>query len=193
MRDRLARLGIFRLSDLVLHLPLRYEDETRIVSIHDALSGETVQIEGTVRKTEVKFRPGRQLVSDVDDGSGRVMMRCFNFYPSQQKALAPGARVRVLGEIRTAARLYKDGYDWRDVECAVIKDWQYGEILYIRTDTCELAYVENMTQGERQRRIEELAPDKADEKSIPAEKSDEEIRKEMETRGFMTSEKSAVN
>jgi ATP-dependent DNA helicase RecG len=100
VRDRLARLGIFQLSDLVLHLPLRYEDETRIVSIHDALSGDTVQIEGTVVKTEVKFRPGRQLVSEVDDGSGRLMMRFFNFYPSQQKALAPGARVRVMGEIR---------------------------------------------------------------------------------------------
>ena len=100
VRDRLARLGIFQLSDLVLHLPLRYEDETRIVSIHDALSGDTVQIEGTVVKTEVKFRPGRQLVSEVDDGSSRLMMRFFNFYPSQQKALAPGARVRVMGEIR---------------------------------------------------------------------------------------------
>ena len=100
VRDRLALLGISQLSDLVLHLPLRYEDETRIVSIHEALSGDTVQIEGTVVKTEVKFRPGRQLISEVDDGSGRLMMRFFNFYPSQQKALAPGARVRVMGEIR---------------------------------------------------------------------------------------------
>ena len=100
VRDKLALLGIFQLSDLVLHLPLRYEDETRIVSIHDALSGDTVQIEGTVVKTEVKFRPGRQLVSEVDDGSGGLMMRFFNFYPSQQKLLAPGARVRVMGEIR---------------------------------------------------------------------------------------------
>jgi ATP-dependent DNA helicase RecG len=100
VRDRLARLAIFQLPDLVLHLPLRYEDETRIVSIHDALSGDTVQIEGSVVKTEVKYRPGRQLVSEVDDGSARLMMRFFNFYPSQQKALAPGARVRVMGEIR---------------------------------------------------------------------------------------------
>jgi ATP-dependent DNA helicase RecG len=98
--EKLRNLGVWRLADLVLHLPLRYEDETRIVSIHDALSGDTVQVEGTVAKTEVKFRPGRQLISEVDDGSGRLMMRFFNFYPSQQKALAPGARVRVLGEIR---------------------------------------------------------------------------------------------
>jgi ATP-dependent DNA helicase RecG len=85
---------------MVTHLPLRYEDETRIVSIHDALSGETVQVEGTVVETNIKFRPGRQLVSEIDDGSGRLTMRFFNFYPSQKNALAPGAKVRAMGEVR---------------------------------------------------------------------------------------------
>jgi ATP-dependent DNA helicase RecG len=98
--EKLARLGVVRLSDLVLHLPLRYEDETRIVSIHDALSGDTVQIEGTVVGTDIQYRPRRQLISKVEDGSGLLTIRYFNFYPSQQKALAPGARVRVMGEIR---------------------------------------------------------------------------------------------
>ncbi len=100
VQEKLARIGIHKLSDLVTHLPLRYEDETRIVSIHDALSGETVQVEGTVVETHIKFRPGRQLVCEIDDGSGRLMMRFFNFYPSQKDALAAGARVRAMGEIR---------------------------------------------------------------------------------------------
>jgi ATP-dependent DNA helicase RecG len=100
IRAKLAKIGIYRLSDLATHLPLRYEDETRIVPIHDAVSGDTVQIEGTVVETSVKFRPGRQLISEVDDGSGRVAMRFFNFYPSQKNALAPGTKVRVMGEIR---------------------------------------------------------------------------------------------
>jgi ATP-dependent DNA helicase RecG len=100
VQEKLARIGIRQLSDLVTHLPLRYEDETRIVSVHDALSGETVQIEGTVVETQIRFRPGRQLISEIDDGSGRLMMRFFNFYPSQKNALAPGAKVRVMGEIR---------------------------------------------------------------------------------------------
>ena len=100
VQEKLARIGIRQLSDLVTHLPLRYEDETRIVSIHDALSGETVQVEGTVVETQIKFRPGRQLICEIDDGSGRLMMRFFNFYPSQKTALAPGAKVRVMGEIR---------------------------------------------------------------------------------------------
>jgi len=97
---KLAKIGIYQLSDLVTHLPLRYEDETRIVPIHDAVSGESVQIEGTVVDTTIKFRPGRQLISEVDDGSGRLVMRFFNFYPSQRNALAPGTKVRVMGEIR---------------------------------------------------------------------------------------------
>jgi ATP-dependent DNA helicase RecG len=100
VQEKLARLGIRQLSDLVTHLPLRYEDETRIVCIHDALSGDTVQVEGTVVETQIKFRPGRQLISEIDDGSGRLVMRFFNFYPSQKNALAPGAKVRVMGEIR---------------------------------------------------------------------------------------------
>src|SRR5579859_5064710 len=100
VQEKLARIGIRKLSDLVTHLPLRYEDETRVVPIHDARSGDTVQVEGTVVETNVKFRPGRQLISEIDDGSGHLMMRFFNFYPSQKIALAPGAKVRVMGEIR---------------------------------------------------------------------------------------------
>jgi ATP-dependent DNA helicase RecG len=98
--ERLAKLGIRRLSDMVLHLPLRYEDETRITPIHAGMSGDTVQVEGTVVNTEVKYRPGRQLISELEDGSGRLVMRFFHFYESQRKALAPGAKVRAMGEIR---------------------------------------------------------------------------------------------
>jgi len=100
VRERLAKLGIFRLADLVLHLPLRYEDETSLVAIADAVSGESVQIEGSVVETKVEFRPRRQLVCRIEDNSGSLTMRFFNFYPSQQRALAAGTRVRIIGEIR---------------------------------------------------------------------------------------------
>jgi ATP-dependent DNA helicase RecG len=100
VRERLARLGIFRLADLALHLPLRYEDETALVDIASAVSGTTVQVEGRVVETKVEFRPRRQLVCRIEDDSGTLTMRFFNFYPSQQRALATGARVRLIGEIR---------------------------------------------------------------------------------------------
>jgi len=98
---RLAKLGISRDFDLVLHLPLRYEDETQLTPIANAVPGAAVQVEGTVRSTEVVFRPKRQLISRIEDPSGELVLRFFNFYGSQAKALAPGATVRAFGEVRT--------------------------------------------------------------------------------------------
>ena len=100
VQAKLAKLGIRRDFDLVLHLPLRYEDETRITAIGSALSGFPVQVEGAVRSTEIVYRPRRQLVSRIEDSSGELILRFFNFYGSQAKALAPGATVRAFGEVR---------------------------------------------------------------------------------------------
>ena len=63
------KLGLVRDIDLALHLPLRYEDETRIVRLHDARDGEVVQVEGTVTKQDIQYRPRRQLLVTLDDGS----------------------------------------------------------------------------------------------------------------------------
>jgi len=96
----LRKLGLVRDIDLALHLPLRYEDETRIVRLRDAREGDTVQIEATVTACEVTMRPRRQLLVTVDDGSDTCVLRFFSFYPSQQKALAVGKRIRARGEVR---------------------------------------------------------------------------------------------
>ena len=94
----------------MLHMPLRYEDHTRLVPLRDAKVGETVQTEGVVADTDIAYRPRRQLVSRIEpppneDAAGRewraqLTLRFFSFYPSQQKALQPGTRVRVYGEVR---------------------------------------------------------------------------------------------
>ncbi len=97
---RFARLGIRREQDLVLHLPLRYEDETRVVPIASARSGETVQVEGEVVRTEIVARPRRTLRVDLRDASGQISLRFFHFYGSQLKQFAEGRRVRALGEAR---------------------------------------------------------------------------------------------
>jgi len=97
----MVRLGLVRDIDLALHLPLRYEDETRIVPIRNAREGEVAQIEGTVLSCEVQLHPrSRQLAVVIDDGTGRCELRFFSFYPSQQKAMAVGERLRVRGEVR---------------------------------------------------------------------------------------------
>ncbi len=98
--EKLAKLGIQRECDLVLHLPLRYDDETQLYRISDAPHGATVLVEGTVTDNAIKYRPKRQLVCAVEDESGVLVMRFLNFYMSQVKQLAPGTRVRLFGEIR---------------------------------------------------------------------------------------------
>lgn len=84
----------------MLHLPLRYEDETRLTPIAVARHGFPAQIEGEVTACEVTLRPRRQLVARVTDGSGTLVARWLNFYPSQQKQLTIGRRVRLFGEVR---------------------------------------------------------------------------------------------
>jgi ATP-dependent DNA helicase RecG len=96
----LRKLGLLRPIDLALHLPLRYEDETRIVSLCDVRDGDLVQIEGVVTVCEVRQRGQRQLLVTLADGSDTCLLRFFSFYASQQKALAVGNRIRARGEIK---------------------------------------------------------------------------------------------
>lgn len=100
LRGKLQKLGIRRDFDLVLHLPLRYVDETHLYPIRAAPFGRTVQVEGVVVKAEVRFRPRRQLLCLIEDASGSLYLRLLHFYPNQVKALEEGTRVRLLGEIR---------------------------------------------------------------------------------------------
>ncbi len=97
---KLAKIGIHHRADLLLHLPLRYEDETHITPITQALPGETVQVQGEVTHCEVMFRPRRTLVCRIQQGDDELTLRFLNFYPSQQKQLAVGKQIRAIGEVR---------------------------------------------------------------------------------------------
>ncbi len=96
----LRKLGLDRDIDLALHLPLRYEDETRLVRLADTREGDMAQIEATVVSCEIAYKPRRQLLVVVDDGSDTCTLRFFSFYPSQQKALAVGNQLRLRGEVK---------------------------------------------------------------------------------------------
>ncbi|ULJ63160.1 ATP-dependent DNA helicase RecG [Wielerella bovis] len=98
---KLEKLHLHSAWDLALHLPLRYEDETQIVPIAAAAVGEICQVEGVVVYQEVQFKPRKQLIARIQDGSGAMLnLRFIHFYPSHQKQLAQGETVRVLGEIK---------------------------------------------------------------------------------------------
>ena len=100
--DKLVKLGLRKDMDFALHLPMRYEDETSITSMHDASlrGGSTVQVEGVVTESDVQYRPRRQLVVTITDDSGQIVLRFLNFYGSQLKQLAAGIRVRARGELK---------------------------------------------------------------------------------------------
>ena len=100
LAKKLEKLGIHRPFDLVLHLPLRYEDETHLYAIAKAPYGQKVLIEGEVIAHEIQCQRRRQLVAWIKDASGSLLLRFINFYPSQIKQFATGNRVRALGEIR---------------------------------------------------------------------------------------------
>ena len=100
LQKKLAKIGLHSEADLLVHLPLRYEDETRITPVNRAFGGEPAQIEVVVQSNEIQFRPRRQMIVRAADESGEITLRFFSFYPNQQAALNEGSRIRAFGEIR---------------------------------------------------------------------------------------------
>ncbi len=98
--QKLASIGLRNDWDFALHLPMRYEDETRITHVRDALTGVACQVEAEIIHAEVTYRPRRQLVVQTKDGEELLYLRFLNFYGSQLKQMAVGKRLRLFGEIR---------------------------------------------------------------------------------------------
>jgi ATP-dependent DNA helicase RecG len=98
--QKLASLGLRNDWDFALHLPIRYEDETRITHVRDALTGVACQVEVEIFHAEVTYRPRRQLVVQTRDGEQLLYLRFLNFYGSQLKQMAIGKRLRLFGEVR---------------------------------------------------------------------------------------------
>ena len=100
LAERLARLGVERIADLLCLLPLRYEDRTRIRPLGGLMPGERVLIEGELELAEVAYRRRRSLLCRVADGTGAITLRFFHFNRVQQQQLVRGAQVRCFGEVR---------------------------------------------------------------------------------------------
>ncbi|HWL27866.1 MAG TPA: ATP-dependent DNA helicase RecG [Burkholderiaceae bacterium] len=98
---KFMRLGLHAAEDFVVHLPLRYEDETKVSPILSLYPGCTAQVEGEVLRSDIQYRPRRQLHAVIEDSTGQLVLRWLNFYPSQQKQLTPGKVIRVRGEVRS--------------------------------------------------------------------------------------------
>ena len=97
---KLADAGIRRVEDLLFHLPLRYQDRTRVTPIGATQEGVDVVIEGDVRVADIAFGRRRSLVVRLQDGSGTITLRFFHFSAAQKNNLNPGTRLRCFGQVR---------------------------------------------------------------------------------------------
>ena len=103
MAERLARLNIHTVQDLLFHLPLRYQDRTRVVPIGALRAGDQAVIEGEVQLSDVRFGKRRTLLTRLSDGTGTITLRFFYFNAAQQSALSRGVKLRCFGEVRSGA------------------------------------------------------------------------------------------
>jgi ATP-dependent DNA helicase RecG len=99
----LQKMGLDSPMALALHLPSRYEDETELLTIEEAIAQgrfNSAQTQGVVIRNQVLFRPRRQMMVTIEDETETLNLRFLNFYPSQQKQMAVGINIRVRGEVR---------------------------------------------------------------------------------------------
>ncbi len=101
--EKLARIGLQTIQDMLFHLPLRYEDRTKVYSIADLLPGMQAVVEAQVESSRIVFGRKRMLLSKVSDVTGELTLRFFNFSNAQKNSLASGTRIRCFGEIRSGA------------------------------------------------------------------------------------------
>src|SRR3954465_12676494 len=100
LAEKLAKLGVARVQDLLFVLPSRYEYRTHVVEIGALRHGMRTVVEGEIQLTEVAYRRRRQLLCRIPDGSGSPPLRFFSFSGAQQAALKRGVRIRCFGEVR---------------------------------------------------------------------------------------------
>ncbi|MGB2832230.1 MAG: ATP-dependent DNA helicase RecG [Methylotenera sp.] len=114
----LTKLGINNLQALLLHLPLRYIDETHITAVRDLRVGDAAQVEGAIVHAEVTYKPRKALIARLEDASGQLTLRFLHFYPSQISALKVGTQLRVYGEVRNGFF----GYEMVHPSCKTVSE-----------------------------------------------------------------------
>jgi len=105
VEQKLARLGIERLGDLLFHLPYRYSDRTRLIPIGSLQPGRDALVEGTIELAQVKFGRRRSLICRLSDNTGVILLRFFHFSRSQQVGLEAGTRLRCYGSVRAGPQM----------------------------------------------------------------------------------------
>ena len=107
MAEKFEKLGLVSVQDLLFHLPLRYEDRTRITAVRDLMPGIYTNIIGEITNNQVVLGRKRMLVVTINDGTGSIDLRFFHFSAAQKNALAIGTEIRCYGEVHRGPRSYQ--------------------------------------------------------------------------------------
>ncbi len=145
--ERLERLGLHSVEDLLFHLPYKYQDRTRIVPIGSLRPGAEVVIEGEIEASDIKFGKRRSLLCRISDGSGSLLLRFFHFSAKQQSALQRGVRLRCYGEVRRGPAM---------LEMVHPEYRQISEAAVVAVDE-HLTPVYPVTEGVAQKSLRQLA------------------------------------
>jgi ATP-dependent DNA helicase RecG len=141
----LNKLGINAVQALLLHLPLRYIDETHLTGVRDLRVGEAAQVEGEIVHAEVTYKPRKALIARLEDASGQLTLRFLHFYPSQIAALKVGNKLRVYGEVRSGFF----GYEMVHPTCKAVGE----KTMVAETLTPVYPTVAGLTQGSLRKAI----------------------------------------
>lgn len=123
MQEKLERLGLATVQDLLFHLPLRYEDRTQVWPIGDLPPGLHGAVEGEIQDTQLVMGRRRMMVCRISDGTGTLTLRFFNFTAAQKNNLATGRLIRCFGEVRPG----KYGLEMAHPEYKLLGEEQAGQ------------------------------------------------------------------
>ena len=107
LAEKLEKIGLLTAQDMLFHLPLRYEDKTRITTVRDLLVGISTNIIGEVTDNQITHGKRRMMVVTVNDGTGSLQLCFFSFSASQRNSLAVGKNIRCYGEVKRGPRGYQ--------------------------------------------------------------------------------------
>ncbi|WP_414829284.1 ATP-dependent DNA helicase RecG [Alteromonas sp. H39] len=116
--EKLVKLHLFTVQDVLFHLPLRYEDRTRTYQVQECRPFTHVSIQGEVKSADIQYGKKRMLVVKVSDGTGTITLRFFHFGAAQRSIMTPGNEVRCFGEVRAG----KWGLEMMHPEFSLVDD-----------------------------------------------------------------------
>ncbi len=166
MVTKLEKIGLVTLQDLLFHLPLRYEDRTRVTTIRDLLPGTFTNIIGEITNNQIVNGKRRMMVVSLNDGTGTINLRFFHFSASQKNHLAIGMSIRCYGEINRGPRGFEivhPEYKPLDQDQPLTPVEETLTPVYPTTDGLRQITLRNLTEQALQRlargKVEELLPD----------------------------------